>query len=260
MIFYLDIFLTISIYFKIRKNRSLSFSVRVIFCWIFVSDIFSHCWISLCTKERWMVKKWIAMYKWALFRSSQKIFKKITTKTTSANWIEKKKLTQTSKSSLLSHPFNIINTAKFMRIPLVIVTIRSVLFHCFTFFNVCLNFFIEWTILKFSACSGIGFSITFFNLFLRYFRCEKFRIICLYFIFSSWPNIAQKEKETNARTHTRTLLTIPFLMTINPFLTIRIVMVILYAFGIAWPFEPVFLVVPNVCLHIYMCARMSIRF
>lgn len=199
------------------------------------------------------------MYKWPLFGSSQKIYKKKHKQTKLKN--QPKPVNRVYFLTLLIlYPPQ--NSCAYHWSSLRSVPFRSVLFHCFTSFNVCLNFFIVWTILKFSACSGIGFSITFFNLFLLYFHYEKFS--SLYFVlFSLLDRTLQKKKRrkrNKTHTHTlemRTLLTIPFLMTTNPFLTIRIV----YGYIVYARCRLTLRTSISCCtnVRIYMCVRACIR-
>lgn len=112
----------------------------------------------------------------------------------------------------------------------------SATFHRFTSFNVCLNFFIEWTILKFSACFGKGFSITFFGPFSSLFSLYEF--LWMFALFSPLKTIVvekeKKKKKKKSKKHKHTLAQLlrnvhiadhSILMTTNPFLAIRIVMV-----------------------------------
>lgn len=157
--------------------------------------------------ERWMVKKWIAMHEWPLFWIESKVLWKKLKHTK----LGKKTTAQTSKSSLLSHPFT--KTPQNLCIPLVIVPNRFVLsgsvpFHCFASFNVCFNFFIEWTILKFSA----WFRPRFFDNFLRTFFVSYFHyrnFSWMFAIFSHLETIVvekekKEKKNENTQAHART--------------------------------------------------------
>lgn len=134
------------------------------------------------------------------------------------------------------------------------------LFHCSTSFNVCLNFFIEWTILKFSACSGQRFFDNFpSDLFLLYFHYAHF-CECLYINFSTQTEHCGKrkgegkekgKKTQDTHTHVRYahIADHSILMTTNPFLTIYIVMVISYTLSVAWPFKTGFSCCVYQCWH-----------